>query len=107
ARVGYLSRGRLLALGTPHELKCLPGVNPPGTRRLEIVGADGPALLQRLRGRPGVHAATLFGQAVHAVADEGRHPAELDLRGAQARPAEPSLEDVFVALSGAPDPNGI
>jgi ABC-2 type transport system ATP-binding protein len=99
ARVGYLSRGHLVALGTPQELKRMPAVNPPGTRRLEIVSDDGPALLERLRGRPGVHAATLLGQAVHAVIDAGRPPADLDLRGAEARPAEPSLEDVFVALS--------
>jgi ABC-2 type transport system ATP-binding protein len=101
ARVGYLSRSRLLALGTPRELKRLPGVTPPGTRRLEITGADGPALLERLRARTGVRAATLFGQVVHALIDADRHPTDLGLGGAEARPAEPSLEDVFVALSRA------
>src|SRR6516164_4667784 len=60
ARVGYIYLSRLLALGTPAELKELPIVNPPGTRRLEIVGPNMAGLLERLRGRPGVRSATIF-----------------------------------------------
>src|SRR5947209_1156532 len=62
ARVGYLYLSHLLALGTPRELKELPGVTPPGTRRLSIVGPDMAGLPERLRGRPGVLSATIFGQ---------------------------------------------
>ncbi len=99
ARVGYLYLSRLLALGTPAELKAMPAVNPPGTRRLEIAGPDTAGLLARLRGRPGVREATIFGQAIHALVDED---CELDgLGGASVRPAEANLEDVFVTLARA------
>ena len=98
ARVGYLEYGQMLAVGTPAELKLLPLVTPPGTRRLEIAGAGISALLGRLRGRPGVHEATIFGQAIHALVDAACSPAELGLDDASVRPIEPSLEDVFVAL---------
>ncbi len=100
-RVGYIYLSRLLAVGTPTELKHLPGVTPPGTRRLEIHAADPAPLLERLRRRAGVHEATIFGQSVHALVDEARSPRDLGLEGYDVRPAEPSVEDVFVALSRA------
>jgi ABC-type multidrug transport system ATPase subunit len=100
-RVGYLYLGHLLALGEPKALKKMPGVTPPGTRRLEILSPDTAGLLERLRSRPGVHEATIFGQAIHALVDENRSTAELGLEGAEVRPSEPTVEDVFVALSRA------
>ncbi|HMF14250.1 MAG TPA: ABC transporter ATP-binding protein, partial [Gemmataceae bacterium] len=39
-RVGYIYLSHLLAVGAPQELKRQPGVTPPGTRWLEIVGPD-------------------------------------------------------------------
>ncbi len=98
-RVGYIYLGHLLALGTPDDLRELPGITPPGTRRLEIVGPHTSALLEELRHRPGVHEATIFGQAIHALVDLERTPAELGLDGLSVRETEPSLEDVFVTLS--------
>jgi ABC-type multidrug transport system ATPase subunit len=100
-RVAYLYLGRLLAVGTPAELKALPGVTPPGTRRLELVAADPAALLARLRGRSGVRDATIFGQAVYALVEEDASPETLGLDGVTVRPNEPSLEDVFVTLARA------
>jgi ABC-2 type transport system ATP-binding protein len=98
-RVGYIYLGHLLAVGTPNELKALPGITPPGSRRLEISGPNTSAVLEALRHKPGVHEATIFGQAIHALVDAGRTPAELGLDGLGVRETEPSLEDVFVTLS--------
>jgi ABC-type multidrug transport system ATPase subunit len=107
ARVGYIYLGHLLAVGTPRELKRLPGVTPPNTRRLEILTPDMAGLLGQLRLRPGVRQATIFGQAVYALVDADRSLAELGLEGLEVHPAEPTLEDVFVGLSRArADGNG-
>jgi ABC-type multidrug transport system ATPase subunit len=98
-RVGYVYLGDLLAVGTPDELKRLPQVNPPGKKRIEIVGANTSAVLENLRHRPGVYEATIFGQAIHALVDERLSPADLGLEALEVRTTEPSLEDVFVTLS--------
>jgi ABC-2 type transport system ATP-binding protein len=98
SRVGYLYLSRLLALGTPDELKRRADVTPPGTRRLEILAHDASGLLQRLLSRPGVREATIFGQSVHALVEDGAE-GQLGLEGAAVRVTEPSLEDVFVTLS--------
>jgi drug efflux transport system ATP-binding protein len=101
ARVGYLYEGHLLALGAPQELKQLPDVTPPGTHWIEIVGKDITALLERLRGRPEVREATIFGQAIHALVDADCSASDLGLNEDQVRPTEASLEDVFVTLARA------
>jgi ABC-type multidrug transport system ATPase subunit len=101
ARVGYIYSGHMLALGTPRELKHLPGVTPPGTRRLEVAGSEPAVLLERLRTRPGVRQATIFGQTVHALVDADRSDSDLGLGGLEVRPGQPTLEDVFVTLSRA------
>jgi hypothetical protein len=89
----------LLAVGTPAELKAMPHITPPGTKRLEIVGPNTSAILENLRHRPGVREATIFGQAIHALVDQKLSPHDLGLEGLDVRPTEPSLEDVFVTLS--------
>jgi len=99
ARVGYIYLSNMLAVGTPHELKQLPGVTPPGTHWLEIVGGDSAALLEKLRDRPGVLQATIFGQSIHALTYADFSADDLGLGGAQVHATEPSLEDVFVTLS--------
>jgi ABC-2 type transport system ATP-binding protein len=100
-RVGYLYLSKLLALGTPGELKHLPAVTPPGTKRLEINSTDTAATLDRLRHHPTVREATIFGQAIHALVAEGVRPADLGLTDDQVRPTTPTLEDVFVTLAKA------
>src|SRR5438874_1858837 len=61
ARVGYIYMANLLAVGTPAELKQMPGVTPPGTRWLEISGADSASILGRLQPHPCVQQAHCFG----------------------------------------------
>lgn len=102
-RVGYLYLSQLLALGTPEELKHLPGVTPPGTQRLEIQAPNSAALLTRLRTQPGVREATIFGQSIHALVESScnlKHLGDLTVRS-----AEPNLEDVFVSLARAAQKN--
>ena len=106
ARVGYLYLGHLLASGTPTELKRLPGVTPPGTRRIEIAGPEPAALLERMRRRPGVLQATIFAQSVFALVDANQSDADLGLEGCEVRPAAATLEDVFVTLAKARTVNG-
>ena len=98
-RVGYLYLSKLLVVGTPTELKNLPEVTPAGTRRLEIIGPDAAGLMARLRKRPGVREATIFGQSIHALVDDGYNEAELRQEGVMVRPADANLEDVFVTLA--------
>jgi ABC-2 type transport system ATP-binding protein len=103
-RVGYLYLGHLLAVGTPAELRQTPGVTPAGTTRLEITvpggsGFEVAELMERLRSRPGVLQVTIFGHTIHALVTENSSPESLGLAPAQMRPADASLEDVFVAIS--------
>ncbi len=110
--VGYLYLSRLIVCGRPDELKELPRVTPPGTKRweLELPGAVG--TLSRLRAADGVLDATLFGQTIHVLARDELDAARLKTvaagatdglpsAGFSARPIAPSLEDVFVTLTRA------
>jgi ABC-2 type transport system ATP-binding protein len=105
ARVGYLLQSHLLAVGTPDELKQSPGITPMGTHRFEFVSSRPAWVLNHLRLHPAVHQATIFGQAVRAIVEEDVAPTELGIdlesEGIHVYPAEPSLEDVFVALARA------
>jgi ABC-2 type transport system ATP-binding protein len=98
-RVGYIYLSNLLTLGTPAQLKQLPDVTPQGCRWLDIQAPDVAGLLEELRHKDGVRQATIFGQSIHALVENGRTPAELGLDHARVIDAEPSLEDVFVTLS--------
>ena len=98
-RIGYLYLSELLALGTPKELKSLPSITPVGSKRWEIRGGVAAEVLAELRKRAGVHEATIFGQAVHALIENDVSMVDLEKRGLSLQVAEPNLEDVFVTLA--------
>jgi ABC-type multidrug transport system ATPase subunit len=100
-RVGYLYLSHLLTVGTPHELRALPAVTPPGTRRLEITGGNTTELLTWLQNQHTVREATIFGEAIHALVEDGFAVHELERQGTTIRTIGASLEDVFVTLSRA------
>jgi ABC-type multidrug transport system ATPase subunit len=101
ARVGYIYLSNLLAIGTPRELKELPGVTPQGTRWLEVYDLNTARLLEQLRENPHVQQATIFGQSIHALVEKDRTLEQLGLANTKVIDAEPSLEDVFVTISRA------
>ncbi|HSM59337.1 MAG TPA: ABC transporter ATP-binding protein [Longimicrobiales bacterium] len=102
-RVVLLSGGRALALDRPAALQAslegtLYSVRTPRPRESRAV----------LRGTEGILSASLFGDALHALAAPGRGPRTISEalagRGLDAdtiEAIEPSLEDVFIHLVGA------
>jgi ABC-2 type transport system ATP-binding protein len=107
-RLALMNRGRLIALDTPAALKRATG-EPHG----ELVVDRPLEALSALEAAAGVVRAALFGRALHVVlagrdlgpeaiagrlAELGPRLAAAGVRVASARPIEPSLEDVFVAL---------
>jgi ABC-type multidrug transport system ATPase subunit len=101
SHVGYIHMSKLIVCGAPDDLKQLPEVNPPGTRRLDVTCDHVTVGLQAVRKLPGVRTATVFGQSIHLLVDETFSETVLReiLATADIRHIAPSLEDVFVALT--------
>jgi len=106
SHVGYIHLSKLVVCGVPDDLKQLPAVNPPGTRRLDVTCEHVTRGLQALRRQPGIVTATVFGQSMHLLVEETvsddhirAHLREVSIASADLRPISPSLEDVFVALT--------
>ena len=104
--VAYIYMSKLIVCGEPDELKRLPEVSPPGTRRLDVTCDHITNALQTMRQVAGVRTATVFGQSMHLLVDENVTRAQIEekLRGVGISQTEiheigPSLEDVFVTLS--------
>jgi ABC-type multidrug transport system ATPase subunit len=104
--VGYIYLSKLIVCGEPDELKKLPEVNPPGTRRLDVTCDHVTAALHAMHEMPGVRSATIFGQSMHLLVDDTVKRAQIEeqLRKVGVVHTEihemgPSLEDVFVELS--------
>src|SRR6516165_8424431 len=106
SHVAYIYFGRVIADGTPDDLRQLPEVNPPGTYRVEISAPHVTQALRAARTIPGLRSATIFGQSIHALIDDhldlDHLREQLERHGfavAEIRPLAPSLEDVFVELT--------
>ncbi|HOB32422.1 MAG TPA: ABC transporter ATP-binding protein [Verrucomicrobiota bacterium] len=106
SHVGYIHMSKLVVCGVPDDLKSLPAVNPPNTRRLDITCDNVTVGLQALRRLEGVRTATVFGQSMHLLVDDGLQEqtirnelARVGIAQADIYPIGPSLEDVFVALT--------
>src|ERR1700690_2678145 len=106
SHVAYIYYGKMIADGTPAELKQLPDVQPAGTERIEIVTPEVTRALRLARHIPGIRSATIFGESIHALVEE--HFDLTVLRGqlqkagitvTAIRPLTASLEDVFVELT--------
>ncbi len=107
-RLALIYRGRMIALGTPDELKSgmVEGI-------IEAKGHEPQKLLEAVEGVDGVTEAALFGRGIHIVSPAAaellprlhRHLAGRGL-AADLAVVEPSLEDVFVRLIEEHDRNG-
>ena len=101
-RLALMYRGKVIALGTPEELK--RDLDGHGLLRLDTAAALD--TMRALEGVPGVVESAVFGGGLHVVVDEpaaamGEIRKKLDTAGIAIQRLEaitPSLEDVFVAL---------
>lgn len=105
-RIGYIYLSKLIAFGTPEELKELPMVTPKGTARLEVICRYPSVALSFVRKFPYIIEATIFGQAIHVLMHTRKSIEALatDLSAVGIKDPiinsiEPSLEDVFVTLT--------
>ena len=102
ARIGLMVSGRLAALDTPAGLK---RAHVPG-RLYRLDGPDLEAALPLLGGLPGVIDLQRMGAGAHLRVEEASGPRPMDLerilkesgRQLSIEEAEPSLEDVFLAV---------
>jgi ABC-2 type transport system ATP-binding protein len=100
-RIGLMHKGKILAIGTPEEVKKLM----PQTI-LEIRGTQPRRLTGLLRERFPGQTVGLFGDRIHLVTGNPEEDyraietvtARLGVSGLTIRPVEPSLEDVFIAV---------
>jgi drug efflux transport system ATP-binding protein len=105
-RLALIFRGKMVALGTPSELK-----HKSMKGELLVVECDplGKAV-EALQSSPAVMDAAVFGNALHLVVPQAeeaipevrRHLTENDVAVHRVEKIRPSLEDVFVSLTTAP-----
>ncbi|MEX2016477.1 MAG: ABC transporter ATP-binding protein [Candidatus Hydrogenedentales bacterium] len=107
--VGYIYYGKLIVDGTPKELKTMPEVTPEGSERVELRCPRLAAAMTYVRAREYVRDATIFGDSLHVLLDEGTAPRlaqDVEQGGfgePEVKPIAPTLEDVFVTLTRTRD----
>ena len=106
-RVGLIDRGKLMADGTPGEIKKLMD-----GRILAIRSRRARRIVSLLREKPFTKSVNLFGDTVHLVCQDSKET-EKQVIGIlqrekidyeQIRDTQPTLEDIFVSLLGKSDP---
>ena len=107
-RLVLIDRGRIVAMGTPTELKTRHMKGQLLRVECEPLGPG----LEALKAAPGVLDAAVFGSSLHVVVADARAAlpavrAALEARQVQAKviePITPTLEDVFVSLTAGAKP---
>jgi ABC-2 type transport system ATP-binding protein len=104
--VGYIYNSKLIVSGGPDELKQLREVVGADTLRLEVVCRPLVQSFNLVKSLPYVKDVTIFGQALHVITPRAlpveQVQTDLLAKGIAVRSMreiEPSLEDVFVALT--------
>ena len=104
--IAYIYLSKLMVKGTPKELKSLPEITPPGTRRIAIATEHPPLALMALKSQPFALDATLVEAEIHILMPETTSDEEVlatlrqnGINDGVSRAIEPSLEDVFVTLT--------
>ncbi len=98
--IAYIYLSRLMVKGTPAELKARPEVTPSGTRRVAVLSEHPAQALAQLRKEKWALDATLVESEIHILLSSDTPGEKLAALG-RVRDIEPSLEDVFVALTRA------
>jgi ABC-type multidrug transport system ATPase subunit len=105
-QIAYIYLSKLMVKGSPKELKELKEVTPANTRRV-AVSVENPAVaLSKAKQAPFTLDATLVEAEIHLQVKSDISPDEileelkkLAVEASGIREIEPSLEDVFVALT--------
>jgi ABC-2 type transport system ATP-binding protein len=97
-RLALMYRGKVIALGTPAELKR----EMAGQTLMQLDSADPLDTMHALEGMPGVSDVAVFGSGLHVTLQDAAAAArireKLGARLQRLEQIEPSMEDVFVAL---------
>lgn len=105
SHLGYIYYARLMAYGTPNELKALPEVTPEGASRYEVRVPRVAQAMRHLNSMDYVQDATIFGDALHVLAETGSDTAlhrdllQGDFGESTIHTIPATLEDVFVTLT--------